>query len=77
MVVPFTCKCEEDPIQNESTRVLTKLYMYIDFTEAQGQVIPQSLVELSWNSNSSKLLLLSSFPVRKKKTQSKMKEIEC
>ena len=29
------CKNEEDPIKNESARVVTTLY--IDFTDAQGQ----------------------------------------
>ena len=42
MVVLFTGKYEEDPIKNEGARVLTRLY--IDFSEAQGQVTPQSLV---------------------------------
>ena len=43
MVVLFTYKYEEDLIKNESTRVLTRLY--IDFSDAQGQVTPQSLIE--------------------------------
>ena len=41
MVVLFTCKYE-GPIKNEGARVLTRLY--IDFSEAQGQVTTQSLV---------------------------------
>ena len=45
MVVLFTCKYEEDPIKKEGARVLTRLY--IDFSGAQGQVTPQSLVESS------------------------------
>ena len=45
MVVFVTCKYEEDPIKNEGARVLTR--SYIDFSDAQGQVTPQSLVESS------------------------------
>ena len=44
MVVLFTCKYEEDIIKNEDARVLTRLI--IDFSEAQGQVSPQSWVKL-------------------------------
>ena len=36
MVVLITCKKEEDPIKTEGARVLTTLY--IDFSDAQGQV---------------------------------------
>ena len=45
MVVLVTCKYEENPIKNEGARVLTRLF--IDFSDAQGQVTPQSLVESS------------------------------
>ena len=38
-----TCKNEEDPKQNEGTRVLTKLY--VDFSDTQGQLTPQSELE--------------------------------
>ena len=34
MVVLLTCKYEENPIKNEGTRVLTRLY--IDFSDDQG-----------------------------------------
>ena len=34
MVVLLTCKNEEDPIKNEGTRVLTRLY--INFSDTQG-----------------------------------------
>ena len=57
MVVFLTCKNEEDQIKNEGARVLTRLYL--DFLDAQGQVTPQSEVESSQNSNSSKLLWFS------------------
>ena len=45
--------------------------LYTDFSDAQGQVTPQSVVEFCQNLNSSKLLC-----ARKKKIQSKMKELE-
>ena len=64
MLVLVTCKNEEDPIKNEGTRVLTSLY--IDFSDAQGQLTPQSGVESWQNSNSSKLLWLSLLPARMK-----------
>ena len=35
-VVLITCENEENPIKNEGVRVLTALY--IDFSDAQGQV---------------------------------------
>ena len=54
MVVLITCKSEEDPIKNEGARVLTTLY--IDFSDAQGQLTPQSVVGFGPISNSSVLL---------------------
>ena len=47
-------KNEEDPIKKEGARVVTTLF--IDFSDAQGQLIPKSVIESSGNSNSSKLL---------------------
>ena len=49
----LTYKNEEDPIKNEDAKVLIRLY--IDFSDAQWQLPPQS-VESGRNSNSSKLL---------------------
>ena len=43
MVILVTCKNEEDPIKNEGTRVLTRLY--VDFSDTQGQLTRQSEVE--------------------------------
>ena len=60
MVVLLTCKNEEDLIKNEGARVLTRLYVV--FSDAQGQVTPQPVVEFRRNSNSSKLLWLFSLP---------------
>ena len=54
MVVLVTCKTEEDPIKNEDARVVTTLS--IDFSDAQGQLTPKSVMEFCQNSNSSKLL---------------------
>ena len=75
MIVLLTCKNEKDPIKNEGPRVLTRLY--INFSDAQGQLTPQSVVESDRNSNSSKLLWLLLLPARMKKIQSKMKALEC
>ena len=61
MVVLVTCKNKEDQIKHECLRVLTRFspyYVYGIFSNAQGQLTPQSLVESSRNSNSSKLLWL-------------------
>ena len=41
MVVLVTCKNEEDPITNESTRVFTTLY--IIFSDDPGQITPESV----------------------------------
>ena len=54
LVVLVTCKNEEDPIKNEGSRMLTSLLF--DFSDAQGQLTPKSVVEFRQNSNSSKLL---------------------
>ena len=54
MIVLHTCKNEEDLIKNEDARVLTRLY--IDFSDAQGQLTPKSAMEFCQKSNSSKLV---------------------
>ena len=54
MVVFHTCKNEEDPIKNESTRVLTRLYVF--FSDAQGQLTLKSVVKFCQKLNSFKLL---------------------
>ena len=53
IVVLVTCKNEEDPIKNEGVRVFTTLY--INFSEAQGQITPELVVVSGRNSNSFKL----------------------
>ena len=50
----LACKNEEDPIKNEGARVVTTLY--INFSDAQGQLYPKSVMESCQNSNSSELL---------------------
>ena len=63
--VLLTCKYKEDPIKKEGARVLTRLYDV--FSDAQGQLTQKSAAEFCPNSNSSKLLCLSSLPATIKK----------
>ena len=65
MIVLVTCKNEEDPIKNERARVVTTLF--IDWSDAQGQLTPKSVMESCRNSNPSKLLWLTLLPARMKK----------
>ena len=74
MVVLLTCKNKEDPIKNEGARVFTTLY--IDFSDAQGQITLESVVVSGRNWNSSKLSCMSSLPTRMKLIHTKMKELE-
>ena len=74
MVVLVTCKNEEDPIKNEGARVVTTLF--INFSDAQGQLTPKSVVESCRNSNPSKLLWLVLLSARMKKIHPKMKVLE-
>ena len=48
------CKNEEDPIQKEGARVVTSLF--INFSDAQGELTPKSVMESCQNSNSYELL---------------------
>ena len=54
-------------------RVVTRLY--IEFSDAQGQITPESVVS-GRNVNSFKLLCMPSLPARMKMIESKMKELE-
>ena len=74
MIVLVTCKNEEDPIKNEGARVVTILS--IDFSDAQGQLTPKSVMESCQNSNSSRLLWLVLVSARMKKTHPKMTALE-
>ena len=75
MVVLVTCKNGEDPIKNEGARVFTTLY--INFSDAQGQINLELVVVSGQNLNSSKLSCMSSLPARMRMIESKMKELEC
>ena len=75
MVVLLTCKNKEDLIKNEGARVFTTIY--INFSDAQGQITLELLMVSGRNLNSSKLSCMSSLPARMKMIDSKMKELEC
>ena len=62
MHVLVTCKYEEDPINNEGTRVVTTLYS--NFLDAQGQITLVLVSVSGRNLNSSKLSCMSSLPAR-------------
>ena len=55
-----TCKYEEDPIKNEGARVFTTLY--INFSDAQGQITLVLVSVSGRNLNSSKLSCMFSLP---------------
>ena len=73
MVFLLTCKNKEDPIKNEGARVFTTLYM--DFSDAQGQITLELVVVSGRNWNSSKLSCMSLLPTRMKMIHTKMKEL--
>ena len=62
MCVLVACKNEEDPSENEGARVVTTIF--IDFSDAQGQLTPKSVMESCRKSNTSKLLWLVLLPAR-------------
>ena len=83
MVDHVTCKNEEDqvkikaledPIKNEGARVVTTLF--INFSDAQGQLTSKSVMESCKKSNSSKLLWLVLLPARMNKIHQKMTALE-
>ena len=55
MVALVTCKNKEELITIEGAKVVTTI---IDFSDAQGQLTPNSVMKSCQNSNSSKLLWL-------------------
>ena len=67
-------KNEKDPVKNEGARVVTTLF--IDFSDALGQLTPKSEIESCRNSNTSRLLQLTLLPARMKKIHWKMKALE-
>ena len=74
MVVLVTYKCEEDLIENEGAKVVTKLF--IEFSDAQWQLTPISVMESFLNSNLAKMLWLFLLPSLMKKIHLKMKALE-
>ena len=74
MSLLVACKNEEDPIKIEGARVVTTLF--INFSDAQGQLTPKSMMESHRNSNPSKLLWLVLLPATMKKIHPKMKVLE-
>ena len=68
------CKNEEDPIKNEGARVVTTLF--IDFSDAQGQLTLKSVMESCSNSNLSEHKWLVLLSARLKKIHLKMKVLE-
>ena len=58
------CKNEEDPIKNEGARVVTTLF--INFSDAQGQLTLKSVMESCRNSNPFELLWLVVLSARMK-----------
>ena len=73
MVVLVTYKNEEDLIKNEGARVLTTLY--INFSDAQGQITLELVVVSGRNLNSSKLECMPVLPARMRMIDSKLKEL--
>ena len=68
------CKNEEDPIKDEGAKVVTTLF--INFSDAQEQLTPKSVMESCRNSNSSKLKQLSLLYARMRKIHLKLKALE-
>ena len=68
------CKNEEDPSKNEGARVVTTLF--VNFSDAQGQLTPKSVMESCRNSNITELLWLVLLYARMKKIHPKMKVLE-
>ena len=60
--VLVTCQYEEDPIKNRGAREFTRLY--INFSDAQGQITLELVVVSGRNLNSSELSYMSSLPAR-------------
>ena len=75
MDVLVTYQYEEDPIKNRGARMFTTLY--INFSDAQGQITLELVVVTGRNLNSSKVPCMSSLPARMRMIDSKMKELEC
>ena len=68
------CKNGEYPIKNEGARVVTTLF--INFSDAQGQLTPKSVMESCQNSNSCELLWFVLLSAKMKKIHLKMRVLE-
>ena len=68
------CKNGEDPIKNEGARVVTTLF--INFSDAQGQLTPKSAMKSCRNSNLFKLLWLVLLSAGMKKIHRKVMVLE-
>ena len=73
MAVLITCNNENDPIKNKGARVATR---YVEFSGAQGQITPKSVVGSCKNSNSFKFLCMYLLSARMREMQSKMNSLE-
>ena len=51
--------------------------LYVNFSDAQGQITLESVVVSGQNLKSSKLSCMSSLPTRMRMIESKMQELEC
>ena len=74
MGVLVACKNEEDPIKNEGARVVTTLF--IDFSHAQGQLTPKSVMESCRNSKPIQAFMADLVTARMKKIHWKKKVLE-
>ena len=74
MSLLVACKNNEDPIKNEGARVVITLF--INFSDAQWQLTPKSVMETCRNSNSSKFYKLSLLYVKIRKILLKLKALE-
>ena len=75
-----TCKNEEDPIKMKDIECYQHFSHYKSkgiILDAKGHLTSQSLVKSGRNSNSSKILWLSSLTASMKKIRAKMKALEC
>ena len=71
MGVLVACKNEKDSITNNGARVVATLF--IDFSDAQGQLTPKSVMESCRNTNPFKLLWVALLSARMKNINWKMK----
>ena len=75
MDVLVTCQYEENPINHRGAKVFKTLY--IDFSDAQGQITLELVVVSGRNLNTSKLLCMSLLPAKIRMIDLKITELEC